>query len=131
MCGWLTLPSPDLTRCNTKKGTGEFVLWKSKFPLPSDLTRCNTKKGTEEFAGSASGFFDGHHPDPEAVLHDLVPANNEDDSCDSCVHDARYVLVVGILGPLEQDNRPPATSGLGALEDHLRVPQGRGLGFRV
>ena len=45
----------------------------------------------------------------------LIPTNDEDG------HDARNLLVVAIGRPLEQDNRPPASFGLGGLENQLGV----------
>ena len=63
--------------------------------------------------------FDGHHPDPEAILHDLIPTNDEDGPRG---HDAHNLLEVATGRPLEQDNRPPASFGLGGLENQLGVP---------
>ena len=68
--------------------------------------------------GSGVHLFDGHHPDPEAILQDLIPTNDEDGPRG---HDARNLLVVAIGRPLEQDNRPPASFGLGGLENQLGV----------
>ena len=58
------------------------------------------------------------HPDPEAILQDLIPTNDEDGPRG---HDARNLLVVAIGRPLEQDNRPSASFGLGGLENQLGI----------
>ena len=78
--------------------------------------------------GSGVHLFDGHHPDPEAILEDLIPANDEDGG-----QDARHVLILVILRPLEQDNRPPAcfSFGLRGLEHQLRVPLQKGVQAQV
>ena len=78
--------------------------------------------------GSGVHIFDGHHPDPEAILQDLIPTNDEDGPRG---HDARNLLVVAIGRPLEQDNRPPASFGLGGLENQLGVPLELGVQLQV
>ena len=73
-------------------------------------------------------LFDGHHPDPKAILCDLIPTNDEDGPRG---HDARNLLEVAIGRPLEQDNRPPASFALGGLENQLGVPLELGVQLQV
>ena len=71
-----------------------------------------------------SELLDAHHPDPEAVLQDLIPTDDEDGRGRQASEvQARQVLEVFIGRPLEQDNRPPApfTFRLGGLQNLLWV----------
>ena len=71
-----------------------------------------------------SELLDAHHPDPEAVLQDLIPTDDQDGRGRQASEvQARQVLEVFIGRPLEQDNRPPApfTFGLGGLQNLLWV----------